>query len=557
MPTHRAKQWIDSWIRPHRDRPGMEGSFIVTRASNGIVWWLIAALTWVSILPVCIAAGDVPGPRGETADGAPESLSNLTTRPLLVGPDSTSVAVFQIDPATGLGFSVPAFQGFESWGAAYDQTRNLVYSTDFTDLVTWRPGEATATNTGTITNLGGGDLPLHGLASFDGTLYGVSFNTDTVYTIDVSTRVATPAISLPSATNISGLAADPWSGELYGTDDGLNDSLVRINTDGSVTPIAPYPPGEDDVDGLTISTDRRAYLITDDTTPGEIYVFDLVAGVYLDSVSLPWTDTLGQVSGAWIDTTATLQTSGYGFSDTNNFYTVFGDPTILPHTADIDPGGLEQIFAGELVNGSVYMVATDETIREVDAELGTLRRTYSVSGLQDSFVSGLARDPTTGTIYTSGHGAANSHLYTLDLLSGDLTLIGTISSAVRVGAIAIDGNGLMWGIDGFNRQFLMIDKTTANGIVIGPVDLVNGGDAGLAWDPITDSLYLTNVNPETGDGELHTIQRVGAGTSIVAVLGIHSPGAPNELHWLALAGEGIFADGFESGDFSAWTTAVP
>jgi hypothetical protein len=105
-------------------------------------------------------------------------------------------------------------------------------------------------------------------------------------------------ITYPTTHDMGGLAVDPSTGFFYATDDGSTDSLVRINMDGTVTPIAPYPTGETDIDGLAISNDGRAFLITDQ--PGNIYVYDLVADAYLPPFANPWTTSETFSGGTWI-----------------------------------------------------------------------------------------------------------------------------------------------------------------------------------------------------------------------------------------------------------------
>ena len=70
---------------------------------------------------------------------------------------------------------------------------------------------------------------------------------EAVYTIDPTTLVATVYIDYVDADfDFGGLAADPNTGELYGTNDDATPNgsgLFRINTDGTATLIAPIPPG--------------------------------------------------------------------------------------------------------------------------------------------------------------------------------------------------------------------------------------------------------------------------------------------------------------------------
>src|SRR5690606_28561157 len=136
----------------------------------------------------------------------------------------------------------------------------------------------------------------------NGVLYGTkNIATEAIWQIDTSTRVATILITYPTTHDMGGLAVDPNTGFFYATDDGSTDSLVRINNDGTVTPIAPYPTGETDIDALAISNDGKAYLVVDE--PGLVYVYDLVAGAYLPPFANPWTTSEIFSGATWIQST--------------------------------------------------------------------------------------------------------------------------------------------------------------------------------------------------------------------------------------------------------------
>jgi hypothetical protein len=238
---------------------------------------------------------DVLSPQPEVVQGA-EGVD--PAYPLFAGnDDSATLDNVQIDVSDGM--FITAFSGVDAWGAAYDAGTGTVYHNDGSTLYSWTGGAPVML--GTIMDVAGAPITIHGLAFYADTLYGTSISTDIIYTIDPGTQVATPYITLTdTSASISGLAADPTNGDLYGTDDLSNVGLVRINLDGSLTLIAAYLGGENDVDGLAISGDRMAYLITDDNTPPEFNVYDLNADAYSGTVAYPWGGNAVQVSGAWI-----------------------------------------------------------------------------------------------------------------------------------------------------------------------------------------------------------------------------------------------------------------
>lgn len=234
--------------------------------------------------------------RSDKKSGYLQHFSMGAIKPLFIGVDDVTIPAFLVDPADAS--TVQAFIGAQVWGAAYDSTNNRVLFNSGTVLWEWPVG-GTPTQLGTIVDGGGAAQSMVSLAWHNGQLYGTkNITTEAVYQIDTTTRVATILITYPTVHDMGGLAVDPNTGFFYATDDGSTDSLVRINNDGTVTPIAPYPTGETDIDGLAISNDGRAYLVTDQ--PGNIYVYDLVAGAYLPPFANPWTTSEVFSGATWI-----------------------------------------------------------------------------------------------------------------------------------------------------------------------------------------------------------------------------------------------------------------
>lgn len=236
------------------------------------------------------------------APRAPDAQSTApsTDYPLFVGVDDTTISTYRIEPSTN-AFQ-PQFTGFQVWGAAYDQVNNKVYFNNGSTLYEWPVGGA-VTTLGTITDPGGATLSMVGLAFYNGVLYSVrNIANEAVYSIDTTTRVATVVIDYVDADfDLGGFAADPNTGDFYATNDDTSPNgsgLFRINPDGTGTLITPYPAGETDIDGLAVSHDGRAYLVTDQT--GSIYVWDFGTAAYVTPLTNPWTTSEVFSAGAWI-----------------------------------------------------------------------------------------------------------------------------------------------------------------------------------------------------------------------------------------------------------------
>ncbi len=225
----------------------------------------------------------------------PSILSLGAIKPLFMGVDDVAVPAYLMDPSDSS--TDEAFTGAEVWGAAYDADNNRVLFNAGSVLWEWPVG-GTPNQLGTIVDGGGAVQSMVALAWHDGVLYGTkNISTEAIWQIDVDTRVATILITYPTTHDMGGLAVDPNTGFFYATDDGP-DQLARINNDGTVTPIAPYPTGEADVDALAISDAGIAYMVTDQ--PGNSYVYDLVGNEYLDPITNPWTTSEVFSGATWI-----------------------------------------------------------------------------------------------------------------------------------------------------------------------------------------------------------------------------------------------------------------
>ncbi|MCB9135336.1 MAG: exo-alpha-sialidase [Anaerolineales bacterium] len=192
--------------------------------------------------------------------------------------------------------------------------------------------------------------------------------------------------------------------------------------------------------------------------------------------------------------------------------------------------------AGEYVNG--YLYYTDSThLYQLDPVTGAVIRINPITAPPTYFVyTGMAFDSTTGLVYLSDSDISISHLYILDLLTGTTTLIGEIVNSPCTIALAIDGDGTLYGYDIFNDEFLTIDKSTAAGTVLGPLGFDANYGQGMAWDAATDTLYMAAFNGTLFQPELRIVDRATGSSSVVGIIGQDVPGVTTQIPFLGLPG---------------------
>ncbi|MER2598813.1 MAG: hypothetical protein ABTQ73_04790 [Caldilineales bacterium] len=279
--------------------------------------FLLALLILLAVLIPATVLAQGPGEDQETlleqakaraAEQNPEAASlstplmpNLAVDyPLFVGVDDATVPAYQMDVTDSS--TIQAFIGAQVWGSAYDVLNQIVYFNNGSTLYAWPVGGAIST-LGSIVDAAGAAQSMVGLAFYGGQLYGVkNIANEAIWSINTTTLVATVAIDYVDADlDCGGFAADPETGVFYCTNDDATPygaSLVIINPDTTVTPVVAYPAGETDIDGLAISNDGFAYMVTDQ--PGNIYVYDLAGAVYATPLTAPWTSSEVFSAATWI-----------------------------------------------------------------------------------------------------------------------------------------------------------------------------------------------------------------------------------------------------------------
>ncbi len=154
----------------------------------------------------------------------------------------------------------------------------------------------------------------------------------------------------------------------------------------------------------------------------------------------------------------------------------------------------------------------------------------SVGSIGDG-ISGMAEDPTDGTVYgtTNENTAANNEvLVTIDPLSGAETIIGPfLEGAFSVGfhEIAFDSTGQLWGLSNGSNGLYMIDKTTGASTNLNG-DRIDGG----AFDfDSTDVLWIVGAFVSGINGGNPIIGTIDTTTGLVTWTGT-VPSDNNYIH---------------------------
>jgi len=208
------------------------------------------------------------------------------------------------------------------------------------------------------------------------------------------------------------------------------------------------------------------------------------------------------------------QINGYGADGLTGNWVAFpadGDPiTIIGPTTANGQGGdfLFDFLTGFYTTSSGVLVAVLPTS-------GTTVPIATITGLdagQTIVGMGFSTSDITMYLITSNFGIpAVPQLYRLNVGTAVATLVGNVTNASGLLAIAINCAGEIYGFDAATDNLISIDPTTAAGTPVGPLGVTAGAFAMDAdFDPDTGELFWTHFNGASG--ELRTVD-VSTGNS--------------------------------------------
>lgn len=225
-------------------------------------------------------------------------------------------------------------------------------------------------------------------------------------------------------------------------------------------------------------------------------------------------------------------------------------PTGIQWLVGIAPGGVQ----GGIFGLTTFASSPPNSLVHINPDTGSWNL-VGTTGLDDIFEGDLAVDPSTGRLYgVQWYEFATqlSYLFEIDPETGFATVIGPVPGLFGgdLSAMAFDQTGTLYIIDSDFELLLTIDPATAD--IVSSVSLSEplGASAGMAFDPESGVLYVTDGSID-GTNTLYTLETA---TGILHAIG--PVGTPEGLAGLTFL-SGLFADGFESGDFSRWSAAVP
>lgn len=198
------------------------------------------------------------------------------------------------------------------------------------------------------------------------------------------------------------------------------------------------------------------------------------------------------------------------------------------------------IWAGDFgVGDNSFAYAVNELNQFMTID--TLTGTQTLLGMLTPFGTeawtGMALDPTNGTMYATATNVGQSSLYVIDVDVPSATRIGPIQFPAIV-ALAVDDDGVMYAQDVITDELVAVDKATGLGTAIGSLGFDANFGQGMAFDPVSEQLYLSAFNNFRFQSELRIADRTTGATAVVGVIGASNPGGLVQLGWLGIPGLG-------------------
>jgi PKD repeat protein len=192
-----------------------------------------------------------------------------------------------------------------------------------------------------------------------------------------------------------------------------------------------------------------------------------------------------------------------------------GNPTIIGT-------GPNQIGASDFSqDGTLYAISgADNGLYTIDTTNASSTLIGTVNPPGAEFWSGMAMDPTDGTMYVCSTDGNTSSFYTIDLSNGSTTLIGTNAAESGVVGIAFDDAGQMYAIY-LVRKFYKIDKTNAVPTFVGDLTAACSALAhhGLDFCSENQTMYLVSYNAFSFDNELYTVDLTTGSNTLIGLVG--------------------------------------
>jgi hypothetical protein len=251
--------------------------------------------------------------------------------------------------------------------------------------------------------------------------------------------------------------------------------------------------------------------------------------------------TLGRLESASGAEVAAADTSAIAPQGVNG-YGVVTLTTGVREFATFDvgtPGGVDAIdqievggFSGAGAIGgdpSVAYTFFEQALYSVDTGTGGISK-IGTAGTEFP-PTGMAYDAATDTYYLIDSNGQGSTLYTIDVDDASIENVGAVTNLPGAIALAVGRGDRLYAYGVVEDRLVQIDKSSAEGTVVGPIGFDANGGQGLSYDPITDQMYMSAYNVDASRPELRAVDTETGATALVGVLA--ERGLTRQFGWLA------------------------
>ncbi len=202
---------------------------------------------------------------------------------------------------------------------------------------------------------------------------------------------------------------------------------------------------------------------------------------------------------------------------TDNFYEI---PDVdMPGTWNLVGSSVGACFGGDFIDNDfskLYVVDYNTNqLKSIDTATGAVTVIGPCTALSGHTWTGMTGSAD-GIMYMCSTSGSVSTLYTVDLSSGALTQVGSVTNAPILIEIAINANGEMYGYDIGTDVLVRIDPATAAGTVIGSLGFDASYAQGMDFDFASGICYLAAYNVDTGGtAEMRTVDLNTGATTLV------------------------------------------
>ncbi|MCI0452828.1 MAG: S8 family serine peptidase, partial [Candidatus Latescibacteria bacterium] len=157
-----------------------------------------------------------------------------------------------------------------------------------------------------------------------------------------------------------------------------------------------------------------------------------------------------------------------------------------PETLELVGSAPDFIWAGDFGvgdNSFAYAVNELNQLMTIDTLTGAQTMLGSLVPLGTEVWTGMALDPTDGTLYATSTNVQQSSLYVIDVAVPSAARVGTIDFPGII-SLAVDDDGRMFAQDVITDELISVDKTTGAGTAIGSLGFDSNFGQGMAFDPV-------------------------------------------------------------------------